>query len=275
MLDPRVIDTARRLVNGQLQTRQQNYERQLLNAQSELVRRGMLGSGNAVYQLAEVAKEELRSVAATVWTELKRALDAMPPTVARDLEGDVDAAFKTLFGEQKPSVIALLQSKLALTRINASGQGVTMADGFSVAILQQYSAEISLWAAAYESAQRTTSGTAPASYHFSGPVASVQTGAASTAHVVQNIADAEMVPVIDALNRLTEEFAAMAELSPKIRSDLVSLNTTIEQELRAPEPNRITLKGLFNGLSTFVQTLAATPATYAVLESAARAVGLM
>jgi hypothetical protein len=98
MLDPRVINTARRLVDGQLGTRQQSYERQLLSAQSELARRGMLGSGNAVYQLADVANEELRSIATLVWTELKRTLDAMPPIVGPDLEVDVDAAFKTLFG---------------------------------------------------------------------------------------------------------------------------------------------------------------------------------
>jgi hypothetical protein len=148
-----------------------------------------------------------------------------------------------------------------------------MVQTFSGALLMQFSAEISLWAAAY--AQRTPTGAAPSSYHFSGPVASVQTGPASIANVVQNVASAEMASVLDALDRLTEELSAMAELNPKDRGDLINLNMTIGQELRAPEPNRITLKALFNGLSTFVQTLAATPATYAFLESAAQAVGLM
>jgi hypothetical protein len=61
----------------------------------------------------------------------------------------------------------------------------------------------------------------------------------------------------------------------QIQRQVGELNRDIVSELETPQRNTFRLLGLFNGLSTFVQTLGAVPAAYSEIQSIATALGLM
>lgn len=103
----------------------------------------------------------------------------------------------------------------------------------------------------------------------------MQTGANSTATVTQNLAGADLTSLIESIRKLTEQINQAQDLDPALQGQVTELNRDIVSELQAPKKNTFKLLGLFNGLTSFVQTLAVVPAAYSEIQSIATALGLM
>jgi hypothetical protein len=87
----------------------------------------------------------------------------------------------------------------------------------------------------------------------------VQTGANSVANVTQNLGSSDLVPLLNAVRDFTRQLQSLPAVNPQMRRQGTDLGTEIERELSAAEPNPFKLRGLFNGLSTLVQTIGAAP----------------
>lgn len=273
MLDMDVTDAAARLVDGEMAARQTGLAQALLTTQSDLHRRGLLGSGNAVYAYADAGKEELRQIAASLWTALSRSLAAMPPQVGPSLRGDVDQAFASMFDERYRRVMAALAPKFASISTGSTHGPASVRPTYD-ALVQKYSGEIALWVAAQQRARVPVAGAPAPSYTFHGPVGSIQTGANATSHVVQNIGATDAASLLNAVRQLAQELSAM-RLQPETEGEGLRLSAALERELAEAHPSGRILKGLFIGLATFIQTLGSAPAAYAVLESMAMSMHLM
>ena len=274
MLDREVTDAAARLADGEMAARRTGLAQALLSTQSDLARRGMMSSGNAVYAYADVGKGELRQIAVSLWSALKRSLEAMPPQVGPDLRSDVERAFGALFDERYQRVMTVLAPRFVSARPAAVAQGPPLVRPTFEALLQQYSAEITLWAAAQLRTSAPVTGAPAPSYTFNAPVGSVQTGPNATAHVIQNLGTTDAAALLTAVREFVRELPAM-NLQPQSESEGLRLSAAIEQELQQPQPGGPMLRGLFNGLATFIQTIGAVPSAYAVLESMAISMHLM
>jgi hypothetical protein len=275
MLNPDIPTVVADLVDGALASRDRSIGLQIQAKQNMLASQGMGQSGRAVFELAEVANEELRTIAATLWTALLNALRAMPPSPGPQVQNDVRATFLDMFSARYDALQAAFSGAFHVGGGDrAKAAGVDMVHKTYEALSKRYSAEIALWAAAYNPSHLNAQPLAP-QYVFNAPVGTVQTGANSTANVTQNLAGADLAPLIASLNRLIEEISQVPNVDPESQRQAVELNRDIVSALQAPQRNTYRLLGLFNGLATFVQTLGAVPAAYSEIQSIATALGLM
>lgn len=274
LLHPDIASVADDLVAGALASRDMTIAQLIQATQSKLAAKGMLRSGAAIHELSAVANEELRTVAATSWTALMNTLGSMPPALTPALKGDVQSVFVGMFSARYDALQAAILPAFRTSGDDVAKLGVEMVRKTYDALLKRYLAEITLWAAAYER-PNVDSATPAATYVFHGSVGSVQTGANATAKVVQNLGSADTGPLLENLRELTEQIGRLSNLDPLSQRQVAELNGEIERELKSAEPNPLKLRGLFNGLGTFIQTLAATPTAYAVIQTSATALGLM
>jgi hypothetical protein len=274
MLDQAIVTVASDLLEGSLGSRQNTLGQKLLARQSEIARRGMLGSSVAIWQYAEASAEEMREVASILWDSLQRALAAMPPQPRPTLKDDVTAAFNSLFRTKFDSINAEMRARVTGPGMGMRDQGTADLQTKYQAMVLQYGAEISLWAAARE---RSSPGSSPpqATYIFHAPVASVQTGPGASAQVVQTIGSEDVARIVEQLRELARQIGELQSLNEQTRGEGVNLTSDIQAELQTPQPSRTKLRGLFYGLSEFVQALGAAPAAYGTLQSMATALGLM
>lgn len=156
MLNPEIAMITNDWVDGALASRDRSIHMQIQAKQRTPAAQGVLRSGRAIFEYAEVANEELRVIAATLWTALLNALRAMPPVATADLKTDVQAAFDSLFLRRFKALEAALSNAFhssAGERIQAVDAGVDVIRRTYEALSKRYSAEIALWAAAYGRSQ--------------------------------------------------------------------------------------------------------------------------
>jgi hypothetical protein len=273
MLDRKITTIASNWVDGALGSRDLTLDQRIGAKQSFLSSRGMLISGAGVHGLAELANEELRTIAATSWTALMNALRAMPPAPSLELQQDVDAAFVEMLASRYQEMLATLGPAFEMSSGGRKALVVDIVQSRYKSILQQYAAEVMMWAAAYE--RSNTASPASATYVFNSPVGSLQTGAHSVANVTQNLGSSDLAPLSNAVREFATELQSLPAMSPQILRQGTDLGTEIERELSAAEPNPFKLRGLFSGLSAFVQSIGAAPAAWGVIQSIATALGLM
>jgi hypothetical protein len=65
-----------------------------------------------------------------------------------------------------------------------------------------------------------------------------------------------------------------ASLRPDERDQALELVSDVKRELQRDQPNRLRIRGAFQGLATVIQTLAAAPQAYQLLKGAAALLGL-
>jgi hypothetical protein len=275
MLDDAIVAVTRDLLEGVVASRERGLEQNLLAKQSELARRGMLDSSVAIQLYADAAADELRFVAETLWAALLKSMAAMPPKFDPNLKNDVMAAFGTLFREKFGSIDAAMTARIRPGAPAMTAHGTAMIQGKYEALLRQYKGEITLWASARERSRSAAAPTPAATYNFHGPIGSLQTGPGAMAHVVQNIGPGDVAGVVEQLRELARQIGELQSIDERERGEGVTLATDIQAELQTAQPSRVKLRGLFYGLSEFVQALGAAPSAYVTLQSMASAIGLM
>lgn len=112
-------------------------------------------------------------------------------------------------------------------------------------------------------------------YNFHAPVGAVQTGSGSTANVTQRFDSVEVEKLVDALKRFAQQLNAMPVSDPATKNEVIAVTRDLESELKAPTPNRFKLKAIFDGLTTFVQTLGSAPEAYQTIDNILRTLGLI
>lgn len=273
MLDKKISEIAGDWVEGALASRTTSFQRQIDAKQNQLAARGMFRSGAAIREFADIANEELRTFAATIWTALTNSLNAMPPAPSAVLGDEVLNVFEEMFSARYKAMLSFL-APVFVNSADPGGRGIELVNTTYNALMTQYSAHVRLWAGVHER-KSVGSSPPPASYVFNGPVGSVQTGAGSIANVVQKLNATDLAPLLKAVRDLEFDLQGIRDIDPLRRDQGIDLNKKIEQELVTAEPNVLVLQGLLSGLSSFVQGLASAPAAYSVLQACSQALGLM
>jgi hypothetical protein len=275
LLTPDIAVIATDLAHGTIESRDATVIMKIQAKRNYLAAKGHGVSGAAIHELAALFGGELREFAVIAWAALIKALAAMPPKPGPDLQGEIQKVFTDMMIGRFNLLQPLFDQAFA-----SSGSDRTRPLGLAIVqpiydgLIKQYSAEIALWAAAY---QNSNKGAAPASatYAFHGAVGSVQTGANSTAHVVQNIGAADAAKLLDAIHGFVAELNTRSDIDQGSKAQVTALTGAIERELQSENRNTSKLSGLFFGLSAFVQGMAAAPQAYATIQSIAMTLGLM
>ncbi len=121
--------------------------------------------------------------------------------------------------------------------------------------------------------QNSRSGTSGTNFIFNGTVGSVQTGANSTANIVQTLGGTDKEKLIEALRALQDELTS-ANLPETVRIDLSEIANDSIVELNKERPNPIKLTSSLTAISQTIQTAAATLPAYQLLKIGAAHFGI-
>jgi hypothetical protein len=83
---PEISQLAKSLIDPLMEPRRESLRRELLRVSAEMTSRGLLRSSITIHRYAETCATEVQERANTVLTQLRRAIAAIKPPPAEDLE---------------------------------------------------------------------------------------------------------------------------------------------------------------------------------------------
>jgi len=122
-------------------------------------------------------------------------------------------------------------------------------------------------------AQPTAAGVGGSVVNIHGNVGAVQTGSHATADVSMSVGDSS--ELVAALKVLREEIEKSTESTPKQRQERAEVVGDVINAVTAQSPNKLKITSLLSGLGTAVRTVASLRGAWALVHSAAVALGLM
>ena len=105
-------------------------------------------------------------------------------------------------------------------------------------------------------------------YNFYGNIGSVQTGANSTANVVQNLEPNDRDALLRALQQVRDAIFNASSVEERQREELVEIADECTSQMLTESPDNTELLTMFNVLGTAIQSIASAQPAYQVLKSA-------
>ena len=271
MLDSTFLDRVSRLTSVRLADRRQDFPAEITKIAADMNARGVLHSSVHV-QLSKVAHtRELDVRALIVWESIvhvHRTIGAPADSTLRD-------DFKSLLQTQIQEAYTELNGTYVQTAKRFGGQRDQSDLGDTLPRAQaKIELEVDLYVDSLRPAAMDTMTAAP-TYNFYGNVSSVQTGAHSIAHNVQNLGSEEKENLIAALVKVTEAITNGQSLPERQRSELAAMAHEAQLELNSSDPNNTKLFTIFNVLAGTVQALPAAQPAYQVLKAALLPMGVV
>ena len=134
--------------------------------------------------------------------------------------------------------------------------------------------EIDLYAASLKDSGEESE-SQPATYNFYGNVGAVQSGAGSTANVVQNLAETDRQEIVNALNEVKLAIQNLTDKEEREVNELVEVVDESIEELNKTNPNNTKLYACFNILSGSIQAIANAGAAYQAIKNALVPLGIV
>lgn len=182
MLDPRITELGRTMIQVQFEERRRQLAREVEFVHNEMATRGLGRSGITLSRIHELCAREVEIWARLVWQVLVRVLSTVgvgpSETLAQDLKAEVEAYLPP----DLPELNQIIERNANLVR---AGQVPPLTDARNHA-LRKIGAEVDLFVLSLE--HRAASGEAQpsaqhATYHIYSPIGVLQTGPEATAHV--------------------------------------------------------------------------------------------
>jgi len=228
---------------------------------------GSFHSGGRLWDNQQAIAQDLRTRGVIIWAALVRAHRALGAPNDGALRQDLKEAFGLAFDLEADALTNMLNEILAKSAIKA---GLSLAD-VAAETRHKHELEVDLYVDSLAPAA------APAHlpvYNFYGAVGAVQTGAASVAHVVQNLNAGDKASLVAALDEVKTAFAT-APAPPPNRDELIEIADECVAEVQSASPNNSRLRGMFDVLSSSVQAIASAPGAYQALKVALVPLGIL
>jgi hypothetical protein len=136
-------------------------------------------------------------------------------------------------------------------------------------------AEIELYVTALRAQAANRMSAGQSIINISGPVGAVQTGAGSTAHIVQNLGAEDRTALEAALAMLHEQLNHATGIDAGTRSEVQTLVEQSREELKKEKPAMAVLRAMLLSAATTIQTIADMQPAYRTLRAALVPVGIL
>lgn len=268
MLDQNLSDRFSRLADVRIAERDKEFSCELRQMGAQAARRGMFNSGHHASQILQAHERELEIRTIIAWESLVRAHKIL----GSDLGNDIAAEFKAELHRKINSFASDLSISLQyyLRRLSRAIP-MSLADA-KEHVTKKHDIEIDLYGDSLKDGEMDRESTAQ--YNFYGSVGAVQTGASSSANVVQNISASDQAAMVRALCLAREAIRGSDDFGDVKRNELLQIVDECESELGSGSPNNTKLLTMFMVVATSIQTIASAQPAYQGLKAALLPLGV-
>lgn len=274
MLDPKVAQVSDGLIEHTLIERRRMFSRDLQAIGAELNARGLFHSGVHLQKAMDLCVHELALRAHIIFQTDVRVLSQLNVAPYADMKEDLRRRLEQFLplADDYSSALQDLQSRLGLKahpdfRIHEPRAHV----------LGKLGGEIDLLVESLIRRQREAtnqSGGSP-TLNIYGTVGALQTGAGSTANVVQHISSDDKKALLEALAAVQQALANLPEPSPFHKGEVLDIVHEVSSELGKSEPNRIKVTSALRAIGETIRLAGSMNGAYQLLKTALLPFGIM
>lgn len=275
MLDEKILDRVRRLVQVQFAERRKQVPNEIARIKEEMNVRGALYSGATVKRIYDTCAREIEVRAMLAWQNLVRVHQIfcapLTDTIATDFKEAVNNYVETTGQE----VSEIMRRQVRLEEAERSLRGI---GGVKQHIIEKIGVEIDLYVDSLVQGLTVEEGGAKLSqskYNFYGPVGAVQTGPSASANVVQNLSTEDKDALMNALDEVKESLKKVEDIATSEREEIIDLVQDSREELQKPKPNNMKIRAILTQVGRTIQTFASLQSAYQLLKSALLPLGIL
>ena len=263
MKDAEVDRLARARIGPKMEERRRLFFRQVQAIDIQVTSQRPGDSRARAQATQDACEREAEDRAWVPWNELRAVLAATGVRYTVELTSELNAEVK------RHLVIDDLVSF-----VNSVGGDEWTVRGAAERALKMISSEIDLYGVKLKRLAEEQGRIEQTIYNFVGPVGAVQTGAYSTATVVQQFDTKERQSLKIALDELHARVVALEVSALPQKEDVLELINDARAEVDRERPNRLRLGSTLSGIGTVIQTVGAAEAAYHALKIAAAMIGI-
>lgn len=269
MLDPTMRDRFNNLVETKVAERRYQFLDEIAKIDRQLAAKGFIGWSMRPLQHKQAHEREVEIRAELAWASLIRVhkVSGCPidECLREDLRTEIYRQIESAFDELSRSLVETLQYK------RGNPQAPTQTPSLFDArrnIFAKYDVEVDLYVDALNSSWSSEGVPLMTQNNFYGTIGSVQTGASSTANVVQNLGPVDRDALIAALEDVREAIHAATTIDDIQRHELIEIASECAEQMATASPNNTKLLTLLNVLGITVQSIASAQPAYQSLKIA-------
>lgn len=267
MLDPKVSELARKMIEVQFDKRSEQLRRDILRVTNEMAIKGVTDSTMTLSQYYNLYTDEIGIRVNIVWEELKNILPAMELHPSEDLASylkkEIEKYLSTIiadFNDDWRKRTTQIQSLAYFEQWDNFNSAYDQA-------LKRANAEIDLFVHSLGRTKGKGQSDFPQNvYNFNAPVVAVQTGQGSTANVTQIISSDDKEALLQALDDIKKYLESGGNLSGFSKEEVLELAEESRAEVEKRNPNSSRLKTYLIGIAISIQTAAGLKPAYEVIK---------
>lgn len=264
MVDQESVRIARERVQLEISEQMKKINEDIQRVKNEMSARGAFRSGITIKKITDLCLSSIKERAVLVWEIYYRFLSTSGMTYSSELSNELKELvahhFPENLGEFKGHIknISKLidpnakfdrqESELILARKAALAEVGTEIDLFTHSLKKQL-----------ENENRKEGSMV---FNIYSPVGSIQTGANSTANVVQHLDSEAREKLSQALDYIAREIVTIEGEFPNPKNEIIELIQEGKQELSRPTPNMTKLKSILPTVGASIQTVASLKPAY-------------
>ncbi len=263
-------DKLDRLIRSLWANREQDAPKQIAQMKASHHAHGIFPCSTTTVKLNEILSRELEARDILVWQAIVR----VQKIVGVDRSLDLTVYFKDIFNKYHQETLnTLLATFKNETKMFPTSIASTL-PGASKMSKNKHDIEIDLYVDSIKGTDEETP-SQPATYNFYGNVGAFQSGAGSTANVVQNLTEPDKQEIVNALNEVKLAIQDFSNREEREINELVEVVDESIEELGKTNPNNTKLYACFNILSGSIQAIANAGPAYQALKTALIPLGIL
>lgn len=273
MLDPKVTELARTMIQVQFDERRKQLQRDIELIHNDIAERGMGRSGVTFSRVYELCAHEVEVRAFIIWQVLFRVLSTVGAFPSEELSRELKAELEAYLPADLPELTQILERNAEFVQLRSIP---SFADARNHA-LKKVDAEIDLFAHSIQSrapGQKGKADPSPVVQHFYSPVGVVQTGSGAVASVAQTFTAQDREGLIRALGLVSQSLAAIGELASYPKEEVQELVREAQSEVEKTKPNGTRLRTILTAVATAIQTAGSVQPAYQTLKAALLPLGI-
>lgn len=274
MIDPEMKERFDRLIEVQLNERRKQIPDEISRINALAASKGMYGSGATFGKIFELLSRETEIRVILTWESLVRVHRLFCSIISDSLRTDFKEEIKSQALSVHSELSAILNRILEKSPIKS---GTLNLDETLNSSLKKHDIEIDLYFDSLEkqvNAAGVSASVPPQQYNFYGNVGAVQTGANSSANIVQNLGQNDKHVLLEALAQVNEALETIRDMAENKRDELKEMVKECTDISNSQNPNNTKLLTMLNVIGITVQSYASAQPAYQALKAALIPLGI-
>lgn len=275
MLDQKMRERARDLINADRPERRAALSQEFGRITVDAARRGVLASSMTVHQFEQAAENELKTRSMLIWGNLRRVHSALGAPLTPTLAADFKHEAELLIRDEITELQGMLSESFPKGLAGIGMPSGSLAGSLSK-VVNKANAEINLYVDALEAMERTRApSNAQNVFHISGNIGAVQTAPGAVANVTQHLSGEDKESLLRALVQVADQIGRAHDANAETRREVEELVTETTNELNKPSPSVTKVKGSLLGVATTIQTLGSMQQAYQAVKAGLVPLGIV